>query len=299
LYSRIGDIPKPVKAIKTSSRILGFKEVIIAVVILLAGQNSFASSMDKRLEISAVFLEGEVRIVNFKNEWTRFHLVGSDAVVDVRNDIHIRLVKNPYHFPKTFPILAPMTAVNVLAGEVPSSFLHEYTLKYYLQLRDEYDNLKKKYERGFIGTETNSANEKIVNKLDTEHIFGLKRNEWDVHTQTTVHSDEWEVQLAPKETGTVVRFIDRKMQMGLTIQPHYPNDNSPPEKLVVGSYFRKGTLPEFTERFKKNLESQAAAELGPDYSVTATYNTVQSLEVIQLIVTKNAHKEYISSENDS
>jgi hypothetical protein len=288
-----------VNAIKTSGRFLGFKEVLIAIVILLAVQNSFASSLEKRLEISAFFLEGEVRIINSKNEWTRFHLVGTNAVVDVRNDIHIRLIKNPYHLPQTFPILAPMTGVNVLAGEVPSSFLHKYTLKYYLQLRDEYENLKMKYERGFIGKETNSADEKIVHKLDTDHIFDLNRNQWDVHTQTMVHLDEWEVQLAPKDTGTIVRFIDRKMQMGLTIQPYYPNENSPPEKLVVGSYFRKGTLPAFTERFKKNLESQAAAELGPDYSVTATYNTVQSLEIIQLIVTKNVHEGFLSSKNGS
>lgn len=299
MHSRIGDISKPVKTIKTSGRFLGCKEVLIAIVILLVGQNSFASSMENRLEISAFFLEGEVRIINSKNEWTRFHLIGTNAVVDVRNDIHIRLIKNPYHLPQTFPILAPMTGVNVLAGEVPSSFLHKYTLKYYLQLRDEYENLKMKYERGFIGKETNSANEKIVNKLDTDHIFGLNRNQWDVHTQTMVHLDKWEVQLAPKDTGTIVRFIDRKMQMGLTIQPYYPNENSPPDKLVVGSYFRKGTLPAFTEGFKQNLESQAAAELDPDYSVTSTYNTVQSLEVIQLIVTKNVHEGFLSSKNGS
>lgn len=90
-------------------------------------------------DIETNFLEAEVVIISFNEDVTRFKLVVSGAIVDVRNDIHIRLVDNPYQLPQSFPILAPMTAVTLVQGQIPKSAIHQYPLKYYLSLRDEYD----------------------------------------------------------------------------------------------------------------------------------------------------------------
>ena len=90
-------------------------------------------------EMKTDFLETVVSIVSFDQGVTRFKLEANGAVVDVRSDIHIRLVENPNQLPPSFPILAPMTAVTVVQGEVPNTEIREYPLKHYIALREEYE----------------------------------------------------------------------------------------------------------------------------------------------------------------
>lgn len=262
-----------------STRFYGFKEIIITLLFLLASQYfCSASSVDESPEIKAVFFEGEVEIIKIYDHVTRFYLVGSnDTVIDVRNDVHLRMVENLHHLPKTFKILAPMTAINIVEGEIPLNLLHQYTLEYYLELRE-------KYERNFIAREPLSAKKKILSNIDIHKIWNLNLNEWTVYAQAMVHPEGWDLQLIPQDTGTVVMFFDRNSSMGLSVRPLYRDDNSPPVKLVVGSYYPIGTLPKFTEIFKKNLESDEASELGPDYSVTAAHAVLQKIETIKLII---------------
>ena len=74
--------------------------------------------------------------------------------------------------------------------------------------------------------------------------------------------------------------------MGLSIQPMYDNDNSPPPILIIGSYYPLGSLPTFTEDFKIDLEKQAEQDLGPAYSVRALQSNISTLDGIELWVTK-------------
>ena len=90
------------------------------------------------LDTKTDFLQGEVRIVDFDYYVTNFELVENGAVVEVRNDIHIRLVDNPYRLPETFEIIAPMTAVRIIKGKVPKNYVHKYTLRHYLILRKKF-----------------------------------------------------------------------------------------------------------------------------------------------------------------
>lgn len=258
----------------------GFKETFIILVFLLSSQCCIASSVDESPDVKTVFFEGEVEILNFYDHVTRFYLVGSNTtVLDVRNDIHLRMVENLHHLPKTFKILAPMTAVNIVEGEVPSSLLHQYTLQYYLDLRE-------KYERKFIEKEPLSAKNKILSNIDIYKIWNLNLNEWTDYAQAMIHPEGWKTQLFPQNTGTTVMFFDSNSSMGLSVRPFYRDSNNPPVKLIVGSYYPIGTLPKFTEKFKKNLESDEAAELGPDYSVTVTHTALRLIEVINLIISK-------------
>ncbi len=262
-----------------SNHFYGFKEMIITLLFLLSSQCGIASSVDKSPEITTVFFEGEVEILNFYDHVTRFYLVGSNTVVDVRNDIHVRMIENLHHLPKTFRILTPMTAVNIVAGEIPSNLLHQYTLQYYLELRE-------KYERNFIAKEPLSAKKKILNNIDIYKIWNLNLNEWKVYARDMVHPEGWKTQLFPQDTGTIVMFFDSNSSMGLSVRPFFQDNNSPPVKLIVGSYYPIGTLPKFTDNFKKNLESDEAADLGPDYSVTAIYTPLRLIEVIKLIISQ-------------
>lgn len=128
------------------------KQVFVGVLALVGLLNP-TTTVAELTDMITDFLEGEVQIIDFNNQVTRFRLVKNNAVVDVRNDIHIRLVDNPYNLPKTFPILAPMTAVELIDGKIPSNYIHKYTLKHYIALRE-------KYERNAPQSTSSSAPEK-------------------------------------------------------------------------------------------------------------------------------------------
>lgn len=257
---------------------MGFLKLVVTLLFLLSGQCVIAS-VDKYQEITTEFFEGEVQVLKFYDHVTRFYLIGTDTAIDVRNDIHIRMVENLHHLPKTFRILAPMTAVSVVAGEIPSNLLHEYTLQHYLELREN-------YERNFIAKDPLAAKKKILSNVDIYKIWSLNLNEWKVYAQSMVHPEGWETQLFPRDTGTVVMFFDKNSSMGLSVRPFYRDSNSPPFKLIVASYYPTGTLPRFTDKFKKNLEIKETADLGPDYSVTASYTALRLIEVINLNISQ-------------
>lgn len=266
-----------------SNYFCGFKRLIITLLFLLFSQCCFASPAKEFPDINTIFFEGEVKVIKFYDHVTRFYLVGSNTsdttVFDVRNDVHLRMVENLHHLPDTFTILAPMTAVRLVAGEIPANHLHQYSLHYYLELRE-------KYERSSTEKEPLAAKNKILSNIDIYKIWGLTLNEWKDYAQTMVHPEGWKTQLFPKQTGTVVMFFDSNSSMGLSVRPFYSDSNSPPDTLVVGSYFPVGTVPEFTGEFQKNLENHEAAALGSDYSVTATHSTSRLIEVIKLIISK-------------
>lgn len=91
-------------------------------------------------ETTTRFFQGNVKIESFDIETTKFRVIENNSLVSVRNDTHLRLVEDiskissmPY-----FEIIAPMGAVEVLEGEIPSVYLHEYSLSHYLTLRKYY-----------------------------------------------------------------------------------------------------------------------------------------------------------------
>ena len=133
---------------------------------------------------------------------------------------------------------------------------------------------------------TARASDPILNKQDAEYIFGLNRGEWEAYAKRMIHPNGWKTQLAPHDTGTQVASFDSNTGMGLSIQPLYDNNNSPPTILIVGSYYPLGSLPTFTEDFKIDLEKQAEQDLGLAYSVRALQSNISTLDGIELWVTK-------------
>ncbi len=102
-----------------------------------------------------------------------------------------------------------------------------------------------------------------------------------------VHPEGWQLRLSPHESGTGVMSYNPKTGVGLSIQPLYGNDISPPDILMVGSYFPAGTLPKFTDELKRRMEADAIKDLGPGYSVSARYTALtSSIEGIELTVMK-------------
>jgi hypothetical protein len=129
--------------------------------------------------------------------------------------------------------------------------------------------------------------ETIINKEDTDLIFSLNKPQWEAYAKRMVHPEGWQVRLSPHESGTGVMSYNPKTGLGLSIQPLYGNDTSPPDMLVVGSDFPAGTLPKFTDELKRRMEADAGRDLGPEYSVSARYTALApSIEGIELTVMK-------------
>ena len=89
---------------------------------------------------TTVFFQVNVNIVSYDYETTNFRLVENNAIIKVLNATHLRLVEDisKLHLMPHFEIIAPMTAVKVVEGQIPESCLHEYTLAHYLTLRRHY-----------------------------------------------------------------------------------------------------------------------------------------------------------------
>jgi hypothetical protein len=65
-----------------------------------------------------------------------------------------------------------MTAVEIVKGPIPPTYIRKYPLKHYLALRE-------KYERQTPKTSSASPAERIVNKQDVDFIFGLNKAGWE------------------------------------------------------------------------------------------------------------------------
>lgn len=140
-----------------------------------------------------------------------------------------------------------------------------------------------------VGVSPPEERERIVNKQDADRIFRLSRSQWEAEVKQMVHPSGWKVRLSPVDTGTGVIAFDSKTGMGLAVQPLFQDMQSPPEMLVVGSYYPAGTFPDFSERLKRNMEAAARSDLGPAYSVSISFKRMASpppgFDVVEVIIT--------------
>ena len=141
-----------------------------------------------------------------------------------------------------------------------------------------------------VGASPREGRERIVNKQDADRIFALNRLQWEAEAKQIVYPSGWEVRRSPVDTGTGVMAFDAKTRMGLAVQPLFRDMQSPPEMLVVGSYYPVGTFPNFSEGLKRDMEAAARSDLGPAYSVSISFTRMASpppgFDVVEVIITR-------------
>ena len=128
--------------------------------------------------------------------------------------------------------------------------------------------------------------ETIISKEDADRIFSMTKTQWEGYAQRVQYPRNRKVALSKLETGTNLMAFDTKTGYGLSVQPLYPDDTSPPDILIVGSYYPAGSFPAFTEELKNNIEEAVLRDLGPAYSVRASYTKPPAFEGVELSVTK-------------
>ncbi len=133
------------------------------------------------------------------------------------------------------------------------------------------------------------AAESIIYKVDVDRIFSMRKAEWEAYAPR-IADPKWKVRLKQVDTGTGVMVLDPSTGMGLSIQPLYIDDKSPPMMLVVGSFYPVGRVPANLAASQKEVEQEAQRDLGHLYAVSARYVKMSpSLEGIELSVTRSAN----------
>lgn len=131
------------------------------------------------------------------------------------------------------------------------------------------------------------AAEKIVSKANVELIFSMKKAEWEAYAPR-IADPKWKIKLKRVDTGIGVMAFDPTTGMGMSIQPLYIDGNSPPEILVVGSFYPKNKLPPNLPDLRADIEKEAQRDLGYHYAVTARYVQLSpSLEGVEISVMRS------------
>ena len=104
-----------------------------------------------------------------------------------------------------------------------------------------------------------------------DRIFAMKKAQWEAYAPHFA-KPKWKVHLRKTGTGTGVVASDPSTGVGISIQPFYPDDKSPPAKLVVGSFQALGKLPaDAASSEEEEVERAAQREIGARYSVSTRY----------------------------
>ena len=131
------------------------------------------------------------------------------------------------------------------------------------------------------------AADSIIAKADVERIFGMRKADWEAYAPRIADS-KWKVRLRQMDTGTGVMAFDPSTGMGLSVQPLYVDENSPPTMLVVGSFYPLGKMPANLATSQKDIEQEAQRDLGQLYRVSARYVKMPpSWEGIELTIMRS------------
>ena len=155
----------------------------------------------------------------------------------------------------------------------------------------------------FEGKSANRPNQTssgtILSKEDADRIFSMTKPQWEAYAQQVSYPPEWKASLGKHETGSNIMTFHEESGTGMSVQPFYKDDQSPPGNLRVSSYYPLGSLPAFTDELKKRIEALAQNDLGPGYSVRASFTKLPPLEVVELSLTKSVSSQEEPPRGDS
>ena len=150
-----------------------------------------------------------------------------------------------------------------------------------------------------VSSIASAVQETVVNKQYTDRIFSFNRAQWESYVRQIIHPPDWKVRLQLVNTGTALMALDLEKGMGLSVQPLFMDDESPPLILTVGSYYPAGTFPTFPDSLRKQMEASTSEDLGTAYSVSISFNRISpfgtALDVITVRI-QRASRESKSTE---
>ena len=126
----------------------------------------------------------------------------------------------------------------------------------------------------------------IVSREEADHIFTLDRVGWEKYVLQLAAPRGWKIEVKKLASGSRLLAQDRLRGIVISMQPFYDSDDEPPDMLVVGSHYPRGTYPEFDDERKRDLETEVAADLGSDYSTLVLFKQTDLMEGFDIILTR-------------
>ena len=85
------------------------------------------------------YFKGYVHLVGQGLFNAKYSITENSAIIKVKNSTHVRMVDNVYgEYPYNFEIIAPMDAVKLIEGEIPSDHIKYLSPFVYLNLRKKH-----------------------------------------------------------------------------------------------------------------------------------------------------------------
>jgi len=127
--------------------------------------------------------------------------------------------------------------------------------------------------------------ETIISKKDADHLFSMKKSEWEEFKFKYVFPDGWEARFVEFDTGSSIMAFDKKNNIGgLSVQPLYEDTNSLPDIVIVGSYYEKGRL-NIDKSFIEDIKKETEKDLGSKYKVMVKYvNLTDNYEGVEITI---------------
>lgn len=233
------------------------KNPIKALTIVLALSLSAGVSGEDVQNLGIEFFEGEVILLSGGYEFTQFQIPTNNAVIQVRNDTHLRFESSSADNLR-LRILAPMTAVERQSGSIPNNYIKRYTIGHYLALRDQYEGVTEGRELS-----------QLLPPFPAEQIelfFSASYTDWEeglVPMMVAASEKEFSVRTSNHGGGTMLMAVAPNAQFGYSVQPFYNSPSQPLSMLSLTLWVhRLLPLAQITDKDLQYLEDAYRREAG-------------------------------------
>ena len=127
--------------------------------------------------------------------------------------------------------------------------------------------------------------DEFLSKAAVELTFSFNKSQWAKAAYTVVAAD-WIVEFHDHDNGREVIAVDPSTKIGLSVHPHFRDEKSPADLLIIRNYYPVGALGSLTEEGMTINRSRTQKGLGGAYRVKLRFNVMEENEVVEFRVTE-------------
>jgi hypothetical protein len=238
------------------------------------------------------FIEGELKILDFNNQFTRFEIPRSKNIINLKNDIHIRLKSD--HTNNLYSILAPVTAVDVSDRKlIPLDLIKKYKMSHFDNLSKNL-NENKNLEKNMVSNEKNFlesyySEQHIFEKNTLDMYFAFSINDWIDYATYTEKKDKkikFEKRIEGKNITIVFSTIDNDPLYGIgTVTDEFSDKIG---AVIVTKFYEGKNMPEGEKIFyEKLLHSSSYKVPNSNYSVFSECQKILNNYILVFTIIRN------------
>lgn len=266
--------------------------IIFFIIFVLVLQSGCSVSKKNISEEEIDFIEGELKILDFNNQFTRFEIPRSKNIISLKNDIHIRLKSD--HTNNLYSILAPVTAVDVSDRKlIPLDLIKKYKMSHFDNLSKNL-NENKNIEKNMVSNEKNFlesyySEQHIFEKNTLDMYFAFSINDWIDYATYTEKKDKkikFEKRIEGKNITIVFSTIDNDPLYGIgTVTDEFSDKIG---AVIVTKFYEGKNMPEGEKIFyEKLLHSSSYKVPNSNYSVFSECQKILNNYILVFTIIRN------------